>query len=83
MFAKNMETSTWMNYIVKDNVNMNRNILSVHSAADNLNDQGIKILNPKCWERVVEFMKSMKDAKNVDIMKNERPVKIIANLSVY
>lgn len=83
MFGKNLETSTWMSYIVKDTVTMNRNVLSVHNAADNLNDQGIKILNSECWERVVEFMKSMKDAKTVDIMKNDRPVKIIANLSVY
>lgn len=81
MFGKSFDTSSWMSYIVKDR-DMNRRVLSVHSAADNLTDMGITVLDPACWERMTTFFKSMKNAQEMDIMNNQRPVKIMARLNV-
>jgi len=80
MFGK--QTSTWMSYIVRDIENKNRNILSIHSATDGLRDQGITVLDKSCWKRMTNFFKSMKSATEIDLMKNQKPVKIIARLNV-
>lgn len=82
MFGKSMLTSTWMSYIVRDYETKNRNILSIHNSFDGLRDQGITILDKSCWERMITFFKSMKPAGEIDLMNNERPVKIIARLNV-
>jgi len=74
--------STWMSYIVKEKQTQNRNVLSVHSAADKLNDQGITILDSGCWEKMVTFFKGIKTVDQVDLLNNQKPIKIIASLNV-
>jgi len=76
------ETSTWMSYIAHEHMSMNRKVMSIHSAQDNLTDMGIKVLDSACWERMVTFFKSMKSVEEVDIMKNQKPVKIMARLNI-
>ena len=76
------ESTTWMSYIVKDLTTKNRNVLSVHSAADKLTDQGITVLDDACWESMITFFKSIKNVEQVDLLRNQKPIKIIASLSV-
>ena len=82
MFGKNLETSSWMSYILKNKQTQNRQVVSISAAADQLEDQGIKVLDSQCWEQIVTFFKSMKPVQQVDILNNNKPVKIIAKLSV-
>lgn len=82
MFAKNTETNTWMSYILKNRLSNNRSVLSISSVADQLEDQGIKVLDTQCWERMVEFFKQMRPVQETDILGNSKPVKIMAKLSI-
>lgn len=87
MFGQKENTTSWMHYVVKDQWK-NRNILSVHSN-DSSNDQGLHILDPKCWENMILFFKSIQVTNEITVENPtelrrplSEPVKIIAYLNV-
>ena len=84
MFGKEQNTTSWMNYLVKDRFK-DRNILSVHST-DCLTDQGLAILDPDCWNDMVQFFKMIKTVDEITVEsqwgKISEPVKVIAYLNV-
>ena len=79
LLGQKENTTSWSNHIVKDQLK-NRNILSVHST-----DQGLTILDPGCWNDVVEFFKTIEAANETtvesQIKSNSGPVKVIAYLN--
>lgn len=91
MFGQKENTTEWMNYIVKDEMK-NRNILSVHSKDDRLNDQGLTVLDKKCWNNMVQFFRSMLVVNEIQVESQIRtpsqyksvsePVKVIAHLNI-
>ena len=85
MFGQRENTTTWMNYLVKDQLD-NRNVISVHTV-DGSHDQGITILDPACWGNMVTFFKSIQVVNEITIDSPSlktlaAPVKVIAYLNV-
>ena len=85
MFGQKENTTTWMNYLVKDQLD-NRNVISVH-IIDGSHDQGITILDPACWGNMVTFFKSIQVVNEITIDSPSlktlaAPVKVIAYLNV-
>jgi len=83
MFGQKENTTSWLNYIVKDQLK-NRNVLSVHST-DSSTDQGLTILDPGCWNDMVQFFKMIKTVNEITVEsqwgKISEPVKVIAYLN--
>lgn len=91
MFGQKENSTEWMSYIVKDEMK-NRNIISVHSRADGLADQGLTILDAKCWDDMLKFFRSMLVVNQIqvesqiktphDLKTVTEPVRIIAHLNI-
>ena len=87
MFGQRENTTTWMNYLVKDQLD-NRNVLSVHTV-DGSHDQGITVLDSACWNNMVSFFQTIQvvneitiDSQNPTLKTLPAPVKVIAYLNV-
>ena len=84
MFGQEKNTTSWSNYLVRDQLN-NRNVLSVHST-DSSTDQGLTILDPGCWNGMVQFFKMIKTVSEITVEgqwgKISEPVKVIAYLNI-
>ena len=84
MFGQKENTTQWMNYLVKDQWK-NKNVLSVHTA-DSSTDQGLTILDPNCWNNMVQFFKTIQAVNEITVEsqlnKIAEPVKVIAYLNV-
>ena len=87
MFGQRENTTTWMNYLVRDQLD-NRNVLSVHTV-DGSHDQGITVLDSACWNNMVSFFQTIQvvneitiDSQNPTLKTLPAPVKVIAYLNV-
>ena len=89
MFGQKENTTTWMNYLVKDQWK-NRNIVSVHTT-DSSSDQGLTVLDSNCWDSMVAFFKAVQSATQIHFSNGSpveaaralsEPVKIIAYLNI-
>lgn len=79
MFGQKENTTTWMNYLVKDQWK-NRNIVSVHTT-DSSSDQGLTVLDSNCWDSIVAFFKAIQSYSELNT-NEELGVKIIAVLNI-
>jgi len=92
MMAKNETTQRYASYIARDKATEERLVMSVHTV-DQPQDQGITILNPKCWTKMVQMFKELKPTTAITLEKEEwdsdlkelgmwdKPIKTIAHMS--
>ena len=85
MFGQIENTTKWMNYLVKDQFK-NRNVLSVHTT-DSSTDQGLTILDPKCWNNMVHFFKTTQVVNDLTVESHLNtlfgPLKVIGYINIY
>jgi len=91
MFGRKENSTGWMSHIVRDEIK-NRNILSVHSKADGLADQGLTVLDAKCWDNMIQFFKTMQVVNQIQVESQiqtthdlkivTEPVRVIAHLNI-
>lgn len=92
MFPQRENSTEWLDYRVKaingrrEWSKEERTIISLHGD-QKMNDKGLRVINPECWDDMVRFFKTLRVVDTIDVKKETLSrktwtdsAKVIANL---